>query len=100
MHRRDERGTLLGLALLVAKQNIGFLAVATRVVVLEVGCIGFSGTVAEMNDTETASWLFRAEVDGISPWNDGTKMTSFPTLAALANDLASGLTTARKLVEE
>jgi branched-chain amino acid transport system ATP-binding protein len=41
-----------GLALLVAEQNIGFLAVATRVFVLEGGRIRFSGTVAEMNDNE------------------------------------------------
>ena len=41
-----------GLALLIAEQNIGFLEVATRVFVLEGGRIRFSGTVAEMTDTE------------------------------------------------
>jgi branched-chain amino acid transport system ATP-binding protein len=46
----DLRGR--GLALLIAEQNIGFLAVATRVFVLEGGRIRFSGTVAEMTDNE------------------------------------------------
>jgi branched-chain amino acid transport system ATP-binding protein len=46
----DLRG--LGLALLIAEQNIGFLEVATRVFVLEGGRIRFSGTVAEMTDNE------------------------------------------------
>ena len=46
----DLRGR--GLSFLVAEQNIGFLAVATRVFVLEGGRIRFSGTVAEMTDNE------------------------------------------------
>jgi branched-chain amino acid transport system ATP-binding protein len=41
-----------GLSLLIAEQNIGFLEVATRVSVLEGGRIRFSGTVAEMTDSE------------------------------------------------
>jgi branched-chain amino acid transport system ATP-binding protein len=41
-----------GLALLIAEQNIGFLAIATRVFVLEGGRIRFSGTVAEMTDND------------------------------------------------
>src|ERR1700744_3252153 len=41
-----------GLVLLIAEQNIGFLEVATRVLVLEGGRIRFSGTVAEMTDNE------------------------------------------------
>src|SRR5215470_17889641 len=41
-----------GIAFLIAEQNIGFLEVATRVFVLEGGCIRFSGSVAEMNDNE------------------------------------------------
>ncbi len=39
-----------GLSLLVAEQNIGFLDIADRVLVLEGGHIRFSGTVAAMND--------------------------------------------------
>ena len=39
-----------GLSLLVAEQNIGFLDIADRVLVLEGGHIRFTGTVAAMND--------------------------------------------------
>ncbi len=39
-----------GLSLLIAEQNIGFLDIADRVLVLEGGRIRFTGTVAAMND--------------------------------------------------
>lgn len=39
-----------GLSLLIAEQNIGFLEIADRVLVLEGGHIRFTGTVAAMND--------------------------------------------------
>ena len=49
---RGHRLRGLGLALLIAEQNISFLEVATRVFVLEGGRIRFSGTVAEMSNNE------------------------------------------------
>lgn len=39
-----------GLSLLIAEQNIGFLDIADRVLVLEGGRIRFTGTVSAMND--------------------------------------------------
>jgi branched-chain amino acid transport system ATP-binding protein len=45
-------GRLSGLRCLSPSRNIGFLAVATRVFVLEGGRIRFSRMVAEMNDNE------------------------------------------------